>query len=137
MELIKVVWDFLVLVVLHVWWLGKAALVFVWELLVALHVTHPRLEGLLLGVTLAWLLTRRDKHPLIRALSAPLKLVLDIIDLVWDHIVDFSKDVWEATTGWLKKATAWIKGKLSSAWRWTMDRLRSVKDRLSKKDSEE
>ena len=66
------------------------------------------------------------------------KMYKKMMDSFWRaEEIDFSKDVWEASTGWLKKATTWIKGKLSSAWRWTMDRLRSVKDRLSKKDSEE
>ena len=91
MELIKVIWDFLVLILMHIWWVGKAVLMFVWELLLTLHTTHPRLEGLLIGVTLAWLMSRRDKHPLLRALSAPLKLVLDILDLAWDHSVDFNR----------------------------------------------
>lgn len=136
MELVKVVWDFLVLVIMHVWWLGKAALIFVWDLLVTLHVEHPRLEGLFLGIVLAWLLTRRDQHPLMRALSAPLKLVLDIIDLVWDHAIEFTKDVWDASTGWVKRGLGWVKNKLESGWGMLVSTLRKLKNKLSKKDSE-
>ena len=53
-----------------------------WDLLLVLHMESPRLEGLLVGITLAWIMLRRDKHPILRALSAPLKLVLDILDCV-------------------------------------------------------
>ena len=37
-----------------------------WDVLYHLHVSAPRLEGLLIGVTLAWLMMRRDRHPLLR-----------------------------------------------------------------------
>ena len=43
------------------------------DALVYLHTGAPRLEGLLVGVALAWVLLRRDRHPWLRVVSAPLK----------------------------------------------------------------
>ena len=105
-------------------WLGEVAYY--------LHVEMPRLEGLLVGVALAWLLLRREKHPLLRVLSAPLKLVLDILDLAWDQAVEIFKDLWETVTSAVKSIFGKVKQWLAGAYAYTLGRLRSVKDKLSK-----
>jgi hypothetical protein len=97
----------------------------------------PRLEGLLIGVTLAWLMMRRDKHPILRALSAPLKLVLDILDLVWDQAVEVVKDVWDSAVGIVQGALNQATSLVSSGVSWAMAKLVAVRDRLRKKQEEE
>jgi len=108
-----------------------------WDLLLVLHMEAPRLEGLLIGVTLAWLMMRRDKHPILRALSSPLKLVLDILDLVWDQVVEVVKDVWDSAVGILEGALNQATSLVSSGVSWAMAKLVAVRDRLRKKQEEE
>tara|TARA_Y100000310_G_C20495164_1_gene721168 strand:- start:276 stop:710 length:435 start_codon:yes stop_codon:yes gene_type:complete len=133
MELLEVCWNFLCGLASGAWGLLADVWGFVWGILSVMHVEYPRLEGLLVGVALAWLMGRRDKHPLLRAASAPLKLVLDILDLAWDHVVDFVKDVWAASTSWIIKAWGWTKGKLSGAWGWMTGKLTGLRDKLKAK----
>ena len=120
----------------------------VWDLVSWLHVESPRLEGLLVGVLLAWLMLRRNRHPLLRVLSSPLKLVVDVLDLAWDQVVEVVTDLWNTVTGWITgtlgwcwdKVTGslnWVKGKLSSGYNWTVDLLTKTKNKLSKKEAGE
>jgi hypothetical protein len=111
-------------------------MLFVWGLLSTLHMEYPRIEGLVIGVSLAWLLSRRDNHPLLRAASSPLKLVLDILDLAWDQAVELLGDVWGTVTGWVRGVGSWCTSKVSFCWVWTIKRLKSVKNKLSKKKEE-
>ena len=100
------------------------------EMLYHFHLSMPRLEGLLVGVLLTWLLLRRDKHPVLKVLSAPLKLVLDILDLVWDQVVETVKDAWETVRSWTLGLWGWASGKVSSLYGVVMTRLTSLKDKL-------
>ena len=88
LELLQSCWSLLVGVLGSLWGLVVTVSTFVGEVLLHLHVDAPRLEGLVVGVALAWVLLRRDKHPLLRVLSSPLKLLLDILDLAWDQVVE-------------------------------------------------
>lgn len=106
---------------------------FVVDFAMLLHTDMPRLEGLIVGVVLAWVLARRDKHPLLRALSAPLKMVLDILDLLWDQCFEMAKDVWEAGAGFSKKTLGMLGGSLKKAWEAMMGGLGSLKSKLKKK----
>jgi len=135
MEIAKVCWDFVWSSAVSVWGLLEQAGIFVWDLLVTLHVQHPRLEGLIIGVSLAWLLSRKDKHPLLRAASAPLGLILDILDLAWDRSIEFLGDVWGTLVGWVKGCYGWCKNKVIGAWSWTIGGLKSVREKLRKKES--
>jgi len=101
-------------------------------LLTWLHVEAPRLEGLLIGITLAWIMSRRDNHPLLRVLSAPLKLVVDILDLAWDQLAEVVGDLWDTVKSWVTSLVNWVKGKLSSAWDLVLGRLVKVRDLLKK-----
>ncbi len=121
-------------VVLGVWDLAWVLLDGVWGLLQNLHYDMPRLEGLVVGVGLAWVMMRRDKHPLLRALSAPLKLVLDILDLAWDQVVEVVSDVWETGVSWTKTAVGVPVGWARSGWGWALGSLRSLRDRLRSKE---
>jgi hypothetical protein len=97
-----------------------------------LHTDTPRLEGLLIGVTLAWLLLRRDKHPLLRVVSAPLKLVVDILDLAWDQVVQVGQDVWGTAWGWVTKAWNWTVSTLKKGYNWVLSGLGWLKEKLSR-----
>ena len=134
LELLQSLWNLVWGVVLAVWDLAWVLLDGVWGLLQNLHYDMPRLEGLVVGVGLAWVMMRRDKHPLLRALSAPLKLVLDILDLAWDQVVEVVSDVWETGVSWTKTAVGVPVGWARSGWNWALGSLRSLRDRLSSKE---
>jgi hypothetical protein len=104
------------------------------DVLVHLHTTAPRLEGLLIGVALAWVMLRRDKHPLLRVLSAPLKLVVDVLDLAWDQVVEVAGDLWDTVKDWTGRSLGWAKSKVVGAYSWVMGSLGKLKDKLSTKE---
>ena len=134
LELLQSLWNLVWGVVLSVWDLAWVLLDGVWDLLMVLHNDMPRLEGLVIGVGLAWVMMRREKHPLLRALSAPLKLVLDILDLAWDQVVEVVSDVWKTGVSWVKSAVGVPVGWARSGWDWALGSLRSLRDRLSSKE---
>lgn len=135
MELLGICWAFLVDTGLTLWGLAQSVALFGWDLLVVLHVNHPRLEGLLVGVALAWLLARRDRHPLLRALSAPLNLVISILDLAWDQVVEFCGDLRATLRGWKVRGVNFVVDNLR---KWVRDPvmkgLRWLKEKLSRKE---
>ena len=137
MGLLQSLWNLAVDTVGAVLALVWVLLANLWDLLLVLHMEAPRLEGLLIGVTLAWLMMRRDKHPILRALSAPLKLVLDILDLVWDQAVEVVKDVWDSAVGIVQGALNQATSLVSSGVSWAIAKLVAVRDRLRKKQEEE
>ena len=128
--MLQSIFDLISGVFLSLWGLVATLLTFAWDLLVWLHVESPRLEGLLLGVLLAWLLARRDSHPLLRVLSAPLKLVLDILDLAWDQVCESAIDLWDTAKSWTGGSVSWITGKLKSGYDAVMGKLKSTKTSL-------
>lgn len=98
-----------------------------------LHFETPRLEGLLVGVLLAWLMSRRDKHPALRVLSAPLRLVLEVLDLAWDHLVELLSDTKAAVFGLLQQGCRALWGRVQSAWSGMVGGLSNIRDRLRRK----
>ena len=102
-----------------------------WEVLYHLHVSAPRLEGLLIGVALAWVMLRRDKHPLLRVLSAPLKLVVDILDLAWDQVTEVLGDLWTTVRDWTAGVIGWGKDRVVSVWSRGLNVLTKIKEKLS------
>ena len=132
MEFLKTGWDFIQTATISLWSLLEGAGLLAWDSLVVLHVQYPRAEGLIIGIALAWFMTRRDRHPLIKALSAPLKLVIDILDLMWDQSVEFLKDVLGTAFGWIKNCFSWCISKISAAWSWCISGLESIRDKLKK-----
>jgi len=132
LELLQTLWSFVLGLLVLVWDLVVLVATLVGDSLLHLHVGAPRLEGLLVGVLLSWLLLRRDKHPLLRVLSAPLKLVVDILDLAWDQVVEIVEDVWGVVVGWVAGVYGWCKAKVVGTWGWLMSGLGAVKAKLSK-----
>ncbi len=138
-------WGLVSGIAVGAWDLLSVTAAWVGSLLLVLHTDYPRLEGLLVGVLLAWLMLRRDRHPLLRVLSAPLKLVVDVLDLAWDQVVEVVSDVYGTAKGWLVGGWQWCLGKVMGAWNWctglvkgcytwVMDKLTALKSKLSKKD---
>tara|TARA_R100000664_G_C2752178_1_gene139476 strand:- start:653 stop:1057 length:405 start_codon:yes stop_codon:yes gene_type:complete len=103
------------------------------EVLYSFHVNAPRLEGLVIGVLLAWLLSRKDRHPILKLVSAPLRLVIDILDIAWDQAVEFLCDTKDVLLGWLRKGLGIPLGWLKSAYKWVNIKLENAKSRLLKK----
>ena len=135
MEILGICWKFVCDTAMTLWGLGESVAMFAWDLLVILHVNHPRLEGLLIGIALAWLLARRERHPLLRAASSPLNLVIGILDLAWDHVAEFFGDIWGTLKDWFNRAKWWTIDRLR---RWikapVMNSLRWLKAKLSRKE---
>ena len=112
-----------------------------WSVLLILHNDMPRLEGLLVGVLLAWFFVHREKNPIVRALAAPLKIVLDILDIVWDETVEALADLLGSAKAQLDKAVGWVKDGVKSLLSKSTNALLGLKDRIvdlfnRKKDSE-
>jgi hypothetical protein len=136
LELLNQGWELLSGLLSGLVGLSGVVLGFLYSVAIHLHVDMPRLEGLLVGVLLAWLLLRRDRHPVLRVLSAPLKLVVDILDLAWDQAVAVATDSWDVVTGWVSGVYSWSWGKVAGAWDWLLSGLRSVKSKLEKNRAE-
>jgi len=124
------IWTLVSSLFLSIWQIITSVLIFASDSLLWLHIEAPRLEGLLVGILLAWFLMRRDSHPILKLLSAPLKLVLDILDLSWDHSVEFISDAWDTGKGWVEKSWDWCKCKLSQGYNSLMSRLGKAKKDL-------
>ena len=133
MELLHTCQKLVVDVVTAAWGLVTLVLTFCWDVIYGLHITSPRLEGLLLGVALTWLMLRREKHPALRVLSSPLKLVLDILDLAWTQVVEIVTDSWSAIRGWICGGWNWCWAKVCGLYNWGMGLLKKVKATLSSK----
>lgn len=128
--MLKSIGELIVGIVSAGWSVVSTILNFVWDLLLWLHLDAPRLEGLLVGILLAWILTRRDSHPILKMLSAPLKLAIDILDLAWDQAIEFLDDGWETISGVAASGWSWVKLKLSNGYNSVMNRLRKTKEDL-------
>ena len=133
MKIVVFVWELLVSLLGAVWEIASSLLTFVLSTAHWLHVEAPRLEGLLVGVLLAWILSRRDKHPVLKVLSSPLRLVLEVLDLVWDHLVELLSDTKATLVGLIQQGWGAIWGGVQSAWSSMLGRLASLRDRLRQK----
>jgi len=136
LEILQQCLSFVQSTALKIWALVSDICLFGYDLLEQLHVNYPRIEGLIIGVALAWLLSRKDKHPLLRAASSPLKLILDILDLAWDQTVEFLRDVWGTLAGWTKGSLSWCRDKVVNSWNKGISLLKAVRDKLKKKEKE-
>jgi len=133
LQILNSTWNFLAGLVASVWGMVVLLGAWAWEVLYQLHVEMPRLEGLLVGVLLTWLLLKRDRHPIIRALSAPLKIVLDILDIIWDETWDVVTDLWRTGKDAVVNAISKVLGKVKDGWNWGLDSLRNIREKLSRK----
>jgi hypothetical protein len=135
--MLESLWNLVTGLTSSIWALFATLATFAWDTLFWLHLEAPRLEGLLVGVLLAWLFTRRDSHPLLRVASAPLKLVLDILDLAWDQVDEVVKDLWDTAKGWTLSSLGWVSGKLRGSYGAVMGKLRSTKEKLEEDEGQE
>lgn len=124
------IWELVSNFLAGAWQIAASVFIFAYDLLSWLHVEAPRLEGLLVGILLAWFLMKRDSHPVLKLLSAPLKLTLDILDLAWDHGAEFVGDAWSTGKGWCNDGLGWCKDKLSSGYNSVMGWLGKTKKDL-------
>ena len=137
LELLRLGRDLVAGVLDAVWGLGVLVLDVGRDKLVHLHTGAPRLEGLLVGVLLAWVMLRRERHPWLRVLSAPLKLVLDILDLAWDQGLEVASDLWNVPAGLVRKGCGWSVIKVRAVYSGLLGVLRRVRDRLLKRGGDE
>jgi phage-related protein len=133
LEILNSLWSLVLGLVSSLWDVVVLLLATGWDVLSLLHTEAPRLEGLLVGIVLAWLMARRNKHPLLRVLSSPLKLVVDVLDLAWDQVIEVVTDLWNTALGWVKGVLGWMWGKVTSSCSWAVGKLTALKNRLLKK----
>lgn len=60
-----------------------------------LHEAHPRIEGYLVGLLFSWMIIKRDKHPMLKFVSAPFVFIIDILDIVYTKIAAAAIKVWK------------------------------------------
>jgi hypothetical protein len=113
--------SFIVELGVSLWGMLMLCSVFLFDMCSALHTDMPRLEGLLVGLLSAWALKNRDKHAALKALSTPLKLMLDGLDLACGQLARLGQkglSVAKAPFIWLSGKGEWlylaIKGGASS-----------------------
>ena len=121
---------------ISLWDIALVLLTWGWDVLYHFHTSAPRLEGLLVGILLAWVMARRNKHPLLRVVSAPLKLVVDVLDLAWDQLIEVISDLWATAWAWAKGMLGWAWNKVTSSYNWVIGKLTGLKNRLLKKTEE-
>ena len=97
----------------------------------------PRLEGLLVGVFFAWLYVHREKNAFVRIIAAPMKIIIDIIDIVWDETIEAVGDVYSTVKQFIFRsaieAKNWLVTGVVKSWGLLTDRLLSLKTLLSRK----
>ena len=128
--MLKTLWDLISGVIDSVWGLFHTLFIFIFESLSWLHFEAPRLEGLIFGVLLAWLLSRRESHPIINILSAPLKISLDILDLLWDKGFDLIKLGFYKAKYYFMIPIYWTLKKTGNSYSYIMKKLGIIKEDL-------
>lgn len=135
-DLLKEILNFVVGVGISIVELLGLCLSFLFDSFIILHTQMPRLEGVLIGVLLAWLMARRDKHLILKVLSAPLKMVLDVLDLLWDEVCEFTTDSWGLVRSWARKPYDWAKSVSKKGYDIVVNGLSLLKVKFSKKKEE-
>jgi len=132
-EILLTTWSAIIEVLSGALSILETCITWVGGVLYHLHVDAPRLEGLLVGVVLTWVLLRRDRHPLLRVLSAPLKLIVDILDLAWDQCVEVTTDTVDTVKAWISKSTLYVKSLLTRGYDKALSFLNAIKEKLARK----
>jgi hypothetical protein len=129
-EILNSLWTLVSDLAVNGWGLVSTVGGWSYDLLAEFHTAAPRLEGLLIGVLLTWVLLRRDMHPLLRVVSAPLKLVVDILDLAWDQVTEVVGDLLRTVQGWARGVWQWCWGKASGALGWVKGKVKNTYGRI-------
>jgi hypothetical protein len=132
-NLLVATWSFLSGLVVSVGEMLAGAGVWLFDIAVIFHNDLPRFEGLLIGVLFAWILTHREKNPVLKMLAVPMKIVLDILDIIWHETLDSTVDVWKMFTSWLGGLYTSIKSGVKSVYTGITTKLLVLKDKLKKK----
>lgn len=136
-NLLVTTWNFLSGLVVSIGAMLAGAAIWLLDIAVIFHNDLPRLEGLLVGVLFAWILTHREKNPVLKMLAVPMKVVLDILDIIWHETLESIVDVWKMFTSWLGGLCVNVKSGVKSVYTGVTARLLALKDKLKKKaDSE-
>ena len=132
-KIFTVTWSFLSNLVVNAYEIAADSVGWVVDMGLIFHVDFPRLEGLLIGVLFAWVLAHREKNPVFRFLAAPMKIVLDILDIIWHETLESVADVYGVFVAWVGKTYAAAKASIVLVYRRGIDKLVAVKNKLEKK----
>jgi hypothetical protein len=103
------------------------------EMLLLLHNDHPRLEGLMVGILFAYFFHHRERNPWLRTLASPLKIIIDVLDIVWDETVEALSDLLGDVWGKILVPVNWVKGKIGWIWATAIGKLEDLRSRVKKK----
>ena len=107
------------------------------DVLLILHNDMPRVEGLLVGILFAWFFVHREKNPLVRALAVPLKIILDILDIIWDETIEAAADLYATIREKITSVLLWAKDLARKGAGAIVGRLAAVRDWLTAKFKKE
>ena len=108
-----------------------------WSVLLILHNDMLRLEGVLVGILFAWFFVHRDKNPFIRAMAAPLKIILDILDIIWDETLEALCDLYQTVKSGVMSLIGKAKEKVGQGFSWLTGWLLSAKDKVASRFKKE
>ena len=128
--MLQSLWNLISEIFESVWVLISAIFIFCFDALSLLHFEYPRLEGLIVGILLAWFLSRRESHPIVNILSAPLKISLDILDLLWDKGFDLIKLGFCKAKYYFMVPIYWTLKKTTNSYSYIMKKLGIIKEDL-------
>lgn len=132
LNLLKEVFNFIVELGVSVWEFLVLVAMFAADIFMVLHTEMPRLEGLLAGILLAWFMARREKSPIMKAISSPLKLVLDLLDAAWDKGLAKTKDLLVKGAKFVLKPFAFMWNKVKGVNGHVVNKIKSLKEKLLK-----
>jgi len=103
------------------------------DLFLLLHTDYPRWEGLLVGILFAYFYHHREKNPWIRTLASPLKIIIDVLDIVWDETIEAATDLFSDLYAKVLTPVNWTKAKVVTGWAALNNQLTSLKKKLNSK----
>tara|TARA_Y100001970_G_C14152969_1_gene813797 strand:- start:168 stop:587 length:420 start_codon:yes stop_codon:yes gene_type:complete len=136
-SLIDSTWQLVSGIIENVVSVGTMLFTWLFDVLLILHNDMPRVEGLLVGVIFAWFFVHRDKNPFVRALAAPLKIILDILDIIWDETLEAIADLYSVAKEKTISIVVGLKNKATGLVTGITDRLSKIKDALLSKFKKE
>jgi len=122
-DLIRETWLAISGIITNIADIGLLVSTWLLDVLLILHNDMPRVEGLLVGILFAWFFVHREKNPLVRALAVPLKIVLDILDIIWDETIEAFQDLYVTIKEKVGALLSWTKDLVKRSMAVVVDRL--------------
>jgi len=132
-ELFLLTWGLISNTLLSLWAVLESVGTWLFGVLLVLHNDMPRIEGLLIGILFAWALRHRDRNPIVKALAAPIKILVDILDIVWDETIEALQDLYAMLKEKATGITGSALGKVKDVWNRGLEFLLGLKSKIKAK----